>query len=145
VSAPGVERLKGYVERGGTLIGLGTAIPWLGARKGVAVNLRQREKAKEKPPRRPYADAGNDKAARPISGALFRPQGDHTHPLCYALEKDEPLPVFRNNTVMLEPVANAYSSPVIYDDRPLLSGYVSEANLKLLAGSASVVVVPAGK
>src|SRR5262249_51786980 len=38
VSAPGVERLKGYVERGGTLIGLGTAIPWLGARKVVAVN-----------------------------------------------------------------------------------------------------------
>jgi hypothetical protein len=161
VSAPGVERLKGYVERGGTLIAIGTSIPWLGARKVVAVNLRQREKAKEKPAPRPYAFAENDMAAQLISGAIFRTIPDHTHPLCYGLEKGEPLPVFRNNRVMLEPTANAYSSPVVVPatkarpwlgelilpraDKPLLSGYISEENIQLLAGSASVAVVAAGR
>ena len=83
-------------------------------------------------------------SAQRIAGAIFRTKVDATHPLCYGLEAGEPLPVFRDNRVILEPTANAYSTPVLYDEQPLLSGYVSEANLKLLQGSAGVAVVAVG-
>src|SRR5262249_44261604 len=75
---------------------------------------------------------------------IFQTRIDGTHPLCYGLAEGEPLPVFRNSRIILEPPGET-SAPVVYDDKPLLSGFVSAENLKLLAGSASVAVVPAGK
>ena len=65
-------------------------------------------------------------------------------PVRIEIPKGSYIPVFRNNRVFLEPSGNAYSTPVIYDDEPLLSGYVSEENLELLAGSASTVVARRG-
>jgi hypothetical protein len=143
VSATTAERLKQYAERGGTIVGVGTAISWLASRKVVPVSLREAEKV-SRPVRRPYASAERDAASRLISGAIFQTSADSTHPLCYGYRTDEPLAVFRNTRVILEPATSPFNSPVVYMDKPLLSGYVSADNLKLLAGSASVVVVPAG-
>lgn len=145
VSTAAVDRLRQYVERGGTLVAIGTAIPWLNARKVVSVALREAGKAKKGTPgRRPYGSAEEDAARQLIAGAILRTKVDHTHPIGFGFAAGEAFPVFRNNQVVLEPPANPYSSPVVHDDRPLLSGYVSEENLELLAGSASVAVVPAG-
>lgn len=46
---------------------------------------------------------------------------------------------------MLEPSADPYSTPVVYTDRPLLSGYVSQENLSSLPGTGSVIVQPEGR
>ena len=45
----------------------------------------------------------------------------------------------------MEPSQNAYSTPVLYVDDPLLAGYVNEENLELIAGSASIVVDELGQ
>jgi hypothetical protein len=140
----GIERLKRYAETGGTLIAQGTAIPWLQRNKLVDVRLLVPPK-KEKSARQPYARAAEIAAEQLIRGAIFKTHIDATHPLCWGLAEGAPLPVFRNNRIILAAPADEYSAPVVYDDNPLLSGHVSSDNLKLLSGSASVAVVPAGR
>jgi hypothetical protein len=141
VSALATDRLKQYAERGGTLIAIGSSIPWLSTRKIVSASLREAEKPQKE--RRPYASMAEDEAEKLIAGAIFRTKTDPTHPVCYGLSAD-PLPVFRNNRVMLEPTNSPYNSPVVYTEKPLWSGHVSKENVERLAGSASVVVVPVG-
>ncbi len=143
VRPAGLERLRRFTEAGGTLIAQGSAIAWLLRNKLIDVRLRTPPR-QEKVERIPYAKADEVAARQRISGAIFQTRIDATHPLCYGLDGGEPLPVFRNSRIILEP-PGATSAPVVYDERPLLSGFVSEENLKLLAGSASVAVVPAGK
>lgn len=120
----------------------GTAIPWLNARKVIALRGADKEGTFA---RRPYAAMEEDAAERLISGAIFKTRPDATHPVCWGLEEGATLPVFRNNRVILEErVGEPYNTPVLYDESPLLSGYVSKANLARLAGSASVAVAPVG-
>jgi hypothetical protein len=142
VLAAGLERLKRYTEGGGTLIAQGSAIAWLQKQKLIDVRLRVQPR---KADRLPYAKAADVAAEQLIRGAIFQTRVDATHPLCWGLAEGAPLPVSRTNRVILEPPAGATSAPVIYDDKPLLSGYTSLENQKLLTGSASVAVVPAGK
>ncbi len=54
------------------------------------------------------------------------------------------LGVFRDQAFFVEPVANVYSTPAAYTDQPRISGYVSDENLKLAPGSASVLVKAVG-
>ena len=54
------------------------------------------------------------------------------------------LPVFRNHNVLLKPSTNVHANPLVYTQKIVLSGYVSQNNRKLIANSASVVVRPLG-
>lgn len=137
------DRLRRYAEGGGTLIATGAALSWVDNRKVATLSFRKSESTKTN--RRPYAQAEDDAAIALISGAIFKTHVDTTHPVCYGLPPGEPLPVFRKGRVVLEPSSNPYATPVIYDSRPLWSGYTSEENQKLLAESAGVVIVPVGK
>jgi hypothetical protein len=142
ISSTGIDRLRRYAEQGGTLIAQGTALTWLRRHKVAAVRLREPERS-DKRERLPYASAASVAAEQSISGAIFRTKVDVSHPLCYGLGSS--LPVFRDNRIIIEPTADAFSTPVVYDDEPLLSGYVSAENRKLLAGSAAAAVVAVGK
>jgi hypothetical protein len=150
VSDSGVERLKEFLAGGGTVVATGTAVRWLNDEKIVSVTIRTRDGEQsadqnEPPVRRPYAAARNDAAFQLVRGAIFRTHVDHSHPIGYGFAENALLPVFRNNRVFLELTKNAYSTPIVYDEKPLLSGYISAENLKTLAGSASVVVHSAGQ
>ena len=159
ISSTGVERLKRFVSDGGTIVAIGTAARWIDQSKILKIEFRTASddgkeahsatgNKQEKPTpakRRPYAEAARDAALKLVRGAIFRTRVDHTHPVGYGFSESETLPVFRNNTVFLEAAKNAYSTPVLYDEKPLLSGYVSPENLKLISGSASVVVRSNGR
>lgn len=142
--AAATDNLREFVSRGGTLIAQGTSINFVNRQKIVPVPLRERSLAAGFPARRPYAEADDDASLRLIRGAIFRTQIDVTHPLCYGYADKEPLPVFRQNTVILNPGADPYGTPVVYENKPLLSGYVSKENQQLLAGSAGIVVASLG-
>ncbi len=175
VSERGVDRLRTFLKEGGTVVATGTAIRWLDAKKLVSVSFRavnreqsasegkiseeqvpeeqvsartasKKSTARGAPPlRRPYASAADDAALRLVRGAIFRTRVDPTHPIGYGFTESDSLPVFRNHRVFLELTRSPYSTPVVYDDQPLLSGYVSPVNLKALAGSAGVAVYSMGK
>ncbi len=146
---PNVERLQRFITDGGTLVAIGTAIRWLNQSKILSVEFREatqqkNENTKAPATRRPYAEARRDAALDLVRGSIVRTHVDLTHPIGYGFSKS-PLPVFRNNTVFLQPAENPYSTPVVYDSQPLLSGYVSPKNLDMLSNSASVVVRSRGR
>jgi hypothetical protein len=149
ITESGKQRLGAFVERGGTLIGLGTAASWIDKGKMVEVNFQEAKQDAESetaapPTRRPYDQASRDASERLVSGSIFRTQVDATHPIGYGYAPGHPLPVFRNNRTVLGLASSAYSSPVVYDAEPLLSGYISPENLQRLKGAASVTVYEQG-
>ncbi len=138
-----VAGIKDWVANGGTLVATRNAVRWVKDKGLGYVTFREEEKM-EDPGRRPYGKLREDNAAGLIGGAIFSAQLDLSHPLAYGYRRAE-LPVFRNSTLFLEPAKNPYATPLIYDAEPLLSGYISDKNTRLLAGSAAAVVTGSGR
>ncbi len=155
----GVDGLKNFVQSGGVIWGQGDgAVKWLVDKELATVEWRQteEEKAKEaekkaddsnadsvdsvaRPKRLPFVQAQDQSAFKLVRGAIFGASLDVSHPIGYGYES-EFLPVFRRSSKFIEPSSNPYSTPVLYRKDPLLSGYISEENLELLSGSASLVI-----
>ncbi len=160
----GVKKLKAFIEAGGVLWAQGdSAIKWAVDKELAKVEWRLTEKEKaEKAAKEangkkkaddeenetvehlPFAQARDEAAFRLVRGAIFGASLDITHPIGYGFTS-EFLPVFRRSNKFFEPSRNAYSTPVLYNENPLLSGYVNEENLELRAGSASMVVDQVGQ
>ena len=94
--------------------------------------------------RRPYASARDEAAFKLVRGAILEGNIDTTHPLGYGYEEQR-LPVFRRSAKFMTRSDNPYSTPILYSQTPLLSGYMSEENQTLAAGSASLVVDARGQ
>ncbi|MEQ1828830.1 MAG: M14 family metallopeptidase [Pirellula sp.] len=143
VSAGAVEKIASWLRRGGTLISLGSNARWLKSQKISSLEIRE-PLAKERTARMPYSEAEDQAALQKIEGTIFQTQLDPTHPLTFGI-RSATLPVFRDQTMFLEPSANPFSTPAVYSDKnPLLSGYASDENIRLAAGSAAVVVKAEG-
>jgi hypothetical protein len=147
IGSRGTDNINEWLSEGGTLIAMGTATQWASSNKLASVEFRSTVSDDDEAvdtndhhhDHRPYADARNDQALKLISGAIFEGKIDLTHPLAYGMN-DSRLPLFRNNRVIMEPTENLYSNPVVLTETPLMSGYCSDENVKLLAKSASVIV-----
>ncbi len=139
-----VDEIKRWVRNGGTLIVYKQAINWA-KQNGLAdvEFVEDEEDDEETEERRPYVKQGRDSGAGVIGGSIFHAKLDLTHPIAYGYNDDD-LTVFRNSTIFMEPGENPYSTPVIYTDEPLASGYVSEENLEKLKNTAAVVVSRSG-
>lgn len=139
------EKLKTWVQKGGTLIPFKRAIRWTKSKgiSNVSFKKSSDDKSKDKQ-RRPYEKQGADSGAEVIGGAIFETELDLTHPLGFGYHNST-LPIFRRGTLFLEPAKNPYATPLIYTDSPLLSGYISKKNLKTIGNSASIVVSGMGR
>ncbi|MEN0003053.1 MAG: M14 family zinc carboxypeptidase, partial [Bacteroidota bacterium] len=133
----GVKKLKTWVSEGGVLVALKRAAQWANS-KGLA-NLKVKKTTTNEKGRRPYAKIGADRGSEVIGGAIFNAQLDITHPIAYGYHKAQ-MPVFRRGTFFFEPSKNAYATPMVYTDDPLISGYIKPKNLETLKGSATIVV-----
>jgi hypothetical protein len=129
--------IKGWVERGGTLIVYKTALSWAAREELAKITLLSDDRPDTGP--RPYAAQEQDSGERLISGSIFAARLDLTHPLGYGYNQDV-IPVFRDFAQRMKVADNPYASPLIYTDNPLISGYVSAENLQNLAGTAAIVV-----
>ena len=140
-----VIKMKQAISGGATLIAMKRAASWAGS-NGLA-NIKQKKLAEEKPKkhhRHAYCDLAANNGAKYIGGAIFETKLDLSHPLAFGYDRDL-LPVFRRGTLFFEVSKNAYASPLVYTDQPLLSGYISKDNLKALSNSASIVVSSVSK
>lgn len=135
------EKIKRWVQGGGVLVALGSAINWV-AEKGLTPAKVKRIPA-DTVGSRPYALADRYRGAQVIGGAIFQTRLDVTHPLGYGYQESA-LPVFRDNTVFLERYRDPYAVPVQYTDKPLLSGFVSTRNERLLRGTPAVIATGFG-
>jgi hypothetical protein len=140
VQESGIEKLRTWLRRGGTLIALGTSSRWLNTKKVATIEIRERPKAEARPTRLPYGIARDFSALRRIEGTIFNTILDVTHPLTFGVQGNS-LPVFRDHDLFLEPTESRFSTPAAYADvDTVLSGYAAEENVKLAAGSAAMLV-----
>jgi hypothetical protein len=144
ISASASEKLATWLRRGGTLIAIGTSARWIKSQKLAAIEFRDQSSKERNSMRLPYAQAEDFGALQKIEGTIFSAQLDRTHPIAFGVSGAS-LPVFRDQTLFIEPSSNPFSTPAVYRDaNPLLSGYASEENVRLAAGSAAVLVKAEG-
>lgn len=142
------KKLKDWVSKGNTLITIARASQWLISKKMVKESLTKEPKEKDKKKeikRLPYVDAGENIGRERLGGAIFEVDLDITHPLGFGYH-DAFIPVYKNNTVFLQPSKNPYSTVGKYSKNPHIDGFVSTKNLEtFVKPSASLLVSPIGR
>ncbi len=134
------DKIKSFVAGGGTLIVQGTAVRWAKNADVVSWQLRSTPHSEEVG-RRPYAKMEEDTRALSLPGAILKAELDTTHPLAYGYRRSF-IPLFASGDVFVQPPANAYTTPAIYSEQPLIAGYLHPKHQALVSGAAAVVVQP---
>ncbi|UYZ61169.1 hypothetical protein [Hymenobacter latericus] len=166
-----MERLRRWVQEGGTLITLKNASEWV-IKQGIVrekllipahggwadttalaeavaaiappkPNATRQPKPALPPARRADFVSQDQEGTHAIAGSIYQADVDITNPIGFGLTSRK-LYVFRNGTTFLRPSRNPYATVVQYTPAPLVSGYVSANNLRQIRNSAAVVVSKAG-
>ena len=135
------EKIKEWVEDGGTLIGYRNVAEWLNKNEVITLNFKKDTLVAQNIS---FAKKRDFDGAQKTGGAIFETKLDLSHPINYGYKNDK-LALFRNTNVYIEPDKNSYNNPIQYTDNPLLSGYISEENLELMKGSVPFQVKKVGK
>jgi hypothetical protein len=143
ISSASVEKLRRWVSAGGTLILHRSAVSWArGAGLAGSVTFKSSDDDENSNglSMATYTDLSADRGSRVIGGSIFKVNIDITHPLFYGYKRSW-MPVFKNNTLMMNSPKNTYAMPMQFDkSNPLLSGYISSDNLEKIKGTAGTVV-----
>lgn len=91
-----------------------------------------------------YQDKEKLAARKRIAGAIFESTLDISHPLAYGYT-DNRLPLFRNSTLIMEPISKPFISVAHYSARPLMSGYADKNMVNRVANTAVIVAHNYGK
>lgn len=143
INEQGQERLKRWVQDGGTIVAFGSALRFLnGAGLGSFTTINQDEKDSLQQKR--YADLSETSGAQEIGGAIFNARVDLTHPLLYGYYH-ETMPLFKNDELFLTPSKNPFANPIMFTVDPLLSGYISDPNLDMLQNSSAAGIHAMGQ
>jgi len=144
VEKPVVDKLKTWIEDGGTLITYKTAAQWaitqgLVAEKLIVTNKIDSTNIK----RLDFVNASEIEGTSNIGGAILRANLDITNPIAFGVE-DRNLYTFRNSRLIFKPSMNPYATVAKYPANPVVSGFVSKDNAQKLANSAAILVSNSG-
>ncbi len=135
------EKLKSWVEQGGTLIGYKNAGKWFNTNELLKIQFKKR---KDTAQNISFEQRNKFSGAQVIGGAIFNTTLDLSHPVAFGYHRTN-LPMFRNSTLFVEPDKDSYNNPIQYTASPLLSGYISEENLNDLKNTVPFKVSHSGK
>lgn len=141
-----IEKIKNWLQKGNTLVTIGTASKWVIEKKLVEEKLIIKEKdSTQTIERKPYVDARENIGKESIGGVILKVDLDITHPLSYGY-RDQQLPVYKNNSVWLAPSKNPYATVAKYAKDPHVDGFITEKNMTdNIMNSASLIVSKVGK
>ena len=91
-----------------------------------------------------YAEFDAEVNRKRVSGAIFEVHLDRTHPLGFGYRGSR-LAVFRKGTKIMKLDADPFANVARYTEKPLLSGYASAENQKMIAGTAAVIARRLGR
>ena len=139
------QKISDWVKKGKTLITIGTASKWVVEKEMVKEVLTKVEKDSTAiPERKSYVDASENLGKESVGGIILKVDLDRTHPIGFGF-RDTSIPVYKNNTVWLQPSKNEYATVAKYSSPFMIDGFISETNRSdYLEPSASIVVSKLG-
>lgn len=144
ISSGSADKIKSWVQAGGTLVAMEGANRWVKSRGLAFIDFKDTDRAEQAGLRRPYDKLDPDEGVDVIGGAIFQTEMDGTHPLAFGYNSKN-LPFFRSSTLLFKPTRNPYAAPFVYTHDPLLSGYISKYNLEMIKDTPAVVVSGTGR
>jgi len=137
------DKLKAWVQAGGTLILTEEAVSWA-AQNGIStVSFKKMSPSVDSSKTIAYSERTEISGAQQMNGAIFGADADLSHPLAYGYNY-KTVSLFKANRVFLEKSRNPFASPFIYGNNPLQSGWLSQQNYAAIKNSAAVVVNTVG-
>lgn len=137
------EKLKAWVQSGGTLILSEEAVTWASQSGITDLKFKKTKSATDSTQRLAYVQREQIDGAQQMNGAIFGAEADLTHPLAYGYHT-KTVSLFKGNKVFPEKSKNPYGTPFYYGSSPLQSGWVSKENQDAVKNSAAVIVSVAG-
>ena len=141
-----IQKIKGWIAAGNTLITQRTATKWAIDKKLVKEKIKKDTQKKDSLPqeRLDFATSREHRGSKRIGGSVYAADLDVTHPLGYGYAQRR-LPVYRNHEIFLEPSTSAFNTVLQYTDDPRLDGYIHPENLEKLKSTASLLVSKVGR
>ncbi|HTL09234.1 MAG TPA: M14 family zinc carboxypeptidase, partial [Chitinophagaceae bacterium] len=137
------EKMKAWVQNGGTLICMEDAVQWA-AQNGITnVTFKKIPAGIDSSVALPYASKFDREGAQLNYGGIFRAGIDLTHPLFYGYQQPY-IDLFKAGKTFPEKSKNPYANPAFYGSSPLQSGYISKENYSAIKNSAAVIVSTVG-
>ena len=130
------DKIKKWVENGGTLIAYKNSLKWVEKNNLVEYNFKKTERTAKNIS---FEQKSNYFGSQEIGGAIFEVNIDRTHPINFGY-KNKSISIFRNSTLFIEADKDSYNNPIIYSEKPLLSGYISEENLNNLKSTVPLKI-----
>ena len=138
------DKLKAWLGAGNVIIGLENALTWLHAAGIGKFDMKLQDTPVTPAKSRAYADIEEFAGAQQTDGAIVEAAVDLTHPLLYGYYTDK-LPIFKGNNIFLQKATGPYANPIVTTSNPLLSGYISKANLAKTKDASIVGVTSMGR
>ena len=136
-----VEKLDDWIKQGGVLITYRAAVKWAVKNKLANASFKSEEHIATNIS---YENRNKYNGAQNIGGAIFNTKLDRSHPVNFGIEQNT-LPVFRNTRIFMEADKNSYNNPIQYTNDPLLSGYISAKQLRLLKNTVPLKIERKGR
>ena len=137
------DKLKTWVQAGGTLILSEEAVSW-SAQNGISdVKFKKLRSPVDSTQMLSYTEREQIDGAQQVFGAIFGADADLAHPLAYGYNQ-KTISLFKANKVFMEKSKNPYATPFYYGNKPLQSGWVSRENSDAIKNSAAVIVNTVG-
>lgn len=137
-----VEKIKTWVRNGGIVVGYKNTAKWLSSNKMISLNFESPKRDSVK--NVSFENRSLKSGAQVIGGAIFQANIDRSHPVNFGYKNDK-IALFRNSTTFIKADKDSYNNPIQYTANPLLSGYISKENAKVIKNTVPFKVQRFGK
>jgi hypothetical protein len=137
-----IEKLKTWVKNGGVLVGYKNTAKWLSSSKMISLQFEKQKMDTIK--NISFENKSLKSGAQFIGGAIFEANLDRSHPINFGYKNDK-IALFRNSTIFIKADKKSYNNPIQYTSNPLLSGYISKENAKIIKNTVPFKVQKLGR